>query len=205
MKPVFALPLLLLAACGSDAAKDDAHNTIVVESETIVVPQANVDAPATGNIQAADDVAKVNLAPDGLSLVLPTGSARHVTFGQPRGGALDAISAALGDPIEQGENQDCGAGMLGFAHFRGGLSLYFQEGKFVGWDLDGQDGGDFATASGVGIGSTRAQLEDSLAVTVEDSTLGVEFSAGHLSGLLSSRDKNAEITNLWAGATCIAR
>src|SRR5690349_15677373 len=122
MKPVIAaLPLLLLAACGSEQGTADSHNTIIVENEAIVVPDANIAAPATGNALATDEAGKVNLAPDGLSLVLPSGSARHVTFGTPRDAALKTIGAALGDPIEQGDNQDCGAGALGFAHFRGGL------------------------------------------------------------------------------------
>jgi hypothetical protein len=42
-------------------------------------------------------------------------------------------------------------------------------------------------------------------VTIEDSTLGIEFSAGGMSGLLSMRESSGEITNLWAGVTCIAR
>ena len=83
-----ALPLVLLAACGAEPGRDDAHNTILIENEAMVVPQANVAETVTGNTQAADEGAKVNLAPDGLSLVLPTGSARHVTFGQPRAAAL---------------------------------------------------------------------------------------------------------------------
>ena len=195
--------LALLAGCGP-TEEPDANKSIVFHgnADELVVPKA---APA--NIANAAEVAEpaVNLAPDGLSLVLPTGATRQVTFGMPRDAATRAIAAALGSPIEEGDDQECGAGALSFASFRGGLGLYFDGGKFVGWDLDGRDGGQFATAAGIGIGSTRKQLESANAIKVEDSTLGVEFGAGDLSGLLSSRDPDGEITNLWAGRRCIAR
>lgn len=197
-----ALPALaLLAGCGSEKAPK-APDSIVFHgnSEELVVPKA---APQTNVAEAAEPA--VNLAPDGLSLVLPTGATRHATFGMPRDGVTRMIAAALGGAIEEGDDQECGAGALSFASFRGGLGLYFQDNKFVGWDLDGRDGGNFATAAGVGIGSTRKQLESATAIKVADSTLGIEFSAGDLSGLLSSREPTGEVTNLWAGATCIAR
>ena len=196
--------LALLAGCGP-VEEPDANKSIVFQgnADELIVPKP---VPET-NIANMAEVAEpaVNLAPDGLGLVLPTGATRHVTFGAQRDVATRAIAAALGSPIEEGDNQECGAGALSFASFRGGLGLYFDDGKFVGWNLDGRDGGRFATAAGVGIGSTRKQLESATAVKIEDSTLGIEFSAGDLSGLLSSRDPDGEITNLWAGATCIAR
>lgn len=197
------LALALLAGCGP-TEEPDANKSIVFHgnADELVVPKAS---PA--NLANMADIAEpaVNLAPDGLSLVLPTGATRQVTFGMPRDAATRAIAAALGSPIEEGDDQECGAGALSFASFRGGLGLYFDGGKFVGWDLDGRDGGQFATAAGIGIGSTRKQLESAHAIRIADSTLGIEFSAGDLSGLLSSRDSDGEITNLWAGTTCIAR
>lgn len=198
---LLALPLLL-AGCGAEP-EPNASETIVFHgnSEELIVPAG----PA--NLVNVAEVAEpaVNLAPDGLSVVLPTGAARHATFGMPRAAATRMIAASLGNPIEEADDQECGAGALSFAHFRGGLGLYFQDGKFAGWDLDGRDGGHFATAAGIGIGSTRKQLESASVVTIAESTLGIEFSAGDLFGLLSSRDPGGEITNLWAGVTCIAR
>lgn len=200
-----ALPALaLLAGCGAQE-EPNATDSIVFHgnAEEFVVPKAAPEANLVNAAQAAEHA--VNLAPDGLSLVLPTGATRHINFSMPRDVAAKAIAAALGSPIEEGDDQECGAGALSFASFRGGLGLYFQGGKFAGWDLDGRDGGHFATAAGVGIGSTRKQLESAYKVTIEDSTLGIEFSAGGMSGLLSMREPSGEITNLWAGVTCIAR
>lgn len=201
--------LVLLAGCGDDAPApaptnitiiDDGDNEIVVPRDNSV--QANAANASDG---AAVSFPAVNLAPDGVSLVLESGSSRHATFGLARAAAMQMATAALGDPIEQGDNQECGAGPLAFANFRGGLTLYFQEGAFAGWDLDGRDGPRLTTAAGIGIGSTRAQLEAVTSATVEDTTIGIEFTAGQMSGLLSSRGPTGEITNLWAGVTCIAR
>lgn len=206
MRPPLALvALALLAGCGAPS-EPDANRSITFQgnADELILPSP---APAAANAANAVETAApaLNLAPDGLSVVLPTGAARHVTFGMPRADATRMVAAALGNPIEEGDDQECGAGALSFANFREGLGLYFQDGKFAGWDLDGREGGRFATAAGIGIGATRKQLESAHAITVEDSTLGIEFASGGMSGLLSTREPSGEITNLWAGVTCIAR
>ncbi|MDP5279099.1 hypothetical protein Q9Q95_09200 [Sphingomonas sp. DG1-23] len=194
---LLVLPLLL-AACGGPEAEPNAARTVVItgNDNELIVPVPRVAGNAIDVVEPV-----VTLAPDSLGL----GAGRRATFGMPRAAVTDMLAKMLGSPIEEGDDQECGAGALSFASFRGGLGLYFEDGKFVGWDLDGRDGAQFSTASGLGIGATRQQLDSVGPVTVEDSTLGVEFSAGGLSGLLSSRDPEGEITNLWAGATCIAR
>jgi hypothetical protein len=186
----------LLAGCGDSGPEPTATPSVVMigNENELIVPR-----PAPIENVAEVKVAAVNLAPDGLTAGMP------LRFGMARDAVMQAVTGALGQPIEQGDNQECGAGALGFASFRGGLGLYFQGGKFAGWDLDGRDGGGFVTASGIGIGSTRKALEAAHKITIEDSTLGIEFAAGGMSGLLSMRDASGEITNLWAGATCIAR
>jgi hypothetical protein len=148
----------------------------------------------------------LNLAPDELTLVSPDGNSRHITFGMAKAEATQMVAAALGNPIEQATNQECGAGALDQATFRDGLSLYFQGGKFAGWDLDGRENGKFSTANGIALGMTRKALEDSGSeVTVEESSIGQEFTIGDMSGLLSDAKPTGKITNLWAGVTCIAR
>ena len=61
------------------------------------------------------------------------------------------------------------------------------------------------TASGIGLGSTRAALESAYAARVSRSTLGMEFVAGGIAGLLASDHPAAPITHLWAGQVCLAR
>jgi hypothetical protein len=169
----------------------------------IIMPQADPGANATAN--AAAPAPALNLAPDGLTLVLEGGATRQAPFGLPRGTVLPMVAAVLGAPLDEGDNQECGAGPLAFASFAGGLGLYFQNGKFAGWDLDGREGGKFTTGAGIGIGSTLQQLRAAGPVPVADSSLGIEFHAGAISGLLSGRGPTAEVTNLWAGVNCIAR
>jgi hypothetical protein len=194
--------LALLAGCGDSTPEPGATPSVVMlgnENELIVPKPAPVENVAQVAVPA------IQLAPDGLALRQDGGDARPLRFGMARDSVTQAVGGAIGAPIEQGDNQECGAGPLSFASFRGGLGLYFQDGKFAGWDIDGGDGGGFVTAGGIGIGSTRKQLEAAQKIRVEDSTLGIEFAAGGLSGLLSMRDPSGEITNMWAGATCIAR
>jgi hypothetical protein len=60
--------------------------------------------------------------------------------------------------------------------------------------------------SGIGVGSTRAELQAAYAAAAVDSTtLGVEFTAGGLQGVLESDARTAPIVALWAGAACVAR
>ena len=42
-------------------------------------------------------------------------------------------------------------------------------------------------------------------VEVFESSLGTEFAAGDLSGILTADARDATVENLWAGATCIFR
>ena len=196
--------LVLLAGCGARQPGPDNSERLVVtgNADEIVMPAA---APSNAADDATQAQPHVNLAPDGLSLVLGDGTTRQLPFGLAQSATLEIVSKTLGAPIEQNAAQECGAGPLTVANYRGGLGLYFQEGKFAGWDLDGREDGGFTTGAGIGIGATRQALEAAGPVTVEDSTLGIEFQAGTMSGLLSSGDTKGKVTNLWAGMTCIAR
>ncbi|MDQ0249997.1 hypothetical protein J2W22_002061 [Sphingomonas kyeonggiensis] len=201
---VFAA-LGMLAACSPEPKQPVKDKARANESEIIVPPEANLEANAASAGDEAPGVG-VNLAPDELTLVLPNGASRHVRFGIAKADAVQMLGTALGHPVEQAENQDCGAGALGYAAFRDGLSLYFQDGKFAGWDLDGRENGKFATGNGIAIGMTRKALEAAAgSIDVGETSIGNEFMAGDLSGLLSSPAPDGKVTNLWAGVTCIAR
>lgn len=148
----------------------------------------------------------LSLAPDGLRLVDgDSGKTYPIDFGTPRQDALDRVMKARGAVVDQGDNDECGAGPLSYANFGGNLSLLFQEGKFAGWSIN--EGGDakVTTMDGIGLGSTRKALGSAYQITVEESTIGTEFNAGDLSGLLSGKGDDAKITDIWAGVTCIAR
>ena len=195
--------LALLAGCGEQEAPP--VNLVTVETSNdanVMVPDANAadeDAVAVNETAAAP---ALNLAPDGLSLVVASGSARHAGFGMARDVAVPMVSAALGKPTGTGRNEECGQGPMDTVDFKDGLTLFFQQGKFVGWDLDGRDKPAYTTAAGIGIGSTLKQLRDAMTVSVEESTLGHEFASGDLGGLLSAAAPDGRIEHLWAGSTC---
>lgn len=169
------------------------------ESPPEPAPSASV---AAATPPATPAPAPPGLAVDGEGLRLfdpDTGSARPIPFGTPWPQAVAAL-AFLGQPLA-GRNEECEAGPLDYARWERSLTLYGQDGKFVGWFADGSSG-TIATAAGVGPGTTRQDLEAAYAVEVFESTLGTEFTAGALSGLLDSPHPDSPVTAFWAGVSC---
>ncbi len=161
-------------------------------------------APAAGEGLALD------LDSDGLIVVMAeTGGTRPVAFGMAKAEALAMLNKAQGVAGEESVNSECGAGPLVFVEWPDGLTALFQKGRFVGWSADERGSGSLTFMNGIGIGSTRAELLAQFpGATVEESTLGVEFTidaAAASGGLLNGRDAAAKISDLWAGVTCMFR
>lgn len=172
----------------------------------------NVDAADTGNISDADrttdtrDVSQTDvrlaLDPDGLRFFdARSGSARLIPFGTSDSVVMNVLQTTEGAPQQRGENVECG---VSYATWNTGLTIVLARDRFVGWSVRG-NGGTLTTASGVGVGSTRAQLDSAHAARVFESSLGTEFTAGGLAGILESPRRDARILALWAGQVCIAR
>lgn len=154
---------------------------------------------ATELITPAADIPALSVDGEGLRLFnKQNGSARPIAFGTPRDDVIQML-AFLGKP-ETGQNGECGAGPLDFANWANGFGLFFQQGKLVGWNLN--PGGDVTTASGIGPGSSRADLEGAYAAKISETSLGTEFAAGELYGLLDGKGTSAKITYLWGGVSC---
>lgn len=148
----------------------------------------------------------VALDGEGVRIVgAPSGSTRLLPFGSPSSSATATVSQSLGDPAERATNLDCGAGPMEFVAFRGGLMLNVQQDRLVGWTVRPGSDGAPTTMSGIGLGSTRAELDAAYDADVRQTTLGTEFSAGSISGVLASDAPTARITDIWAGLSCIAR
>lgn len=188
---------LFLAACGGEPA-----NIVAEPSNAVPEPAATPPANLVAEAPVAADGPLLNLAPGALSLVDPnSGRSRELAFGLDRATVEDALALALGKPAERGSNGECGEGAMDFARMPGGLLAWFQQGKFVGWFLD-DTAAKLSTASGIGVGSTRKALTDVYDAQIAESSLGQEFTAGELSGLLSGVEATARVTAIWSGQVC---
>ncbi len=203
-RSLFTASLLLLAvACGEGKPE------LRVESPSSAAqPEAQPDSQPEGVLMRT----QMALSGEGVMLVNgETGSTRALDFGENADRVLTALTAVLGEPSARGVNGECGAGPMEIVSFTAGLSVNVQRDQFVGWSLrkvvhtSGTRPLPLTTMSGIGLGSTRADLESAYSARIARSTLGMEFIAGGLQGLLETEGKTAPITDLWAGANCVAR
>ncbi|MDP1963922.1 MAG: hypothetical protein Q8K93_17160, partial [Reyranella sp.] len=99
-----------------------------------------------------------------------------------------------------------GAGPIAFAQWPTGLNMLFQDGAFVGWSVNRDPAGKLTTLNGIGLGASRAALKAGYSdFQPQESTLGEEFTAGGLSGLLDGKGAKARVEALWAGTSCVFR
>jgi hypothetical protein len=165
-------------------------------------------SPTTGD--ADQETAALTIGGDGLILVDPgSGSTNRIDFGTPRAVVLAALEPTIGPPDQTMEgNEECGNGQAGVDTWTDAISLDFDaDDLLLSWFLRPDSG--LTTMAGIGLGSTREELEAAIVVTVEETTLGTEFSAGDgltgLAGLLDGDGPTAPITELWAGQICAFR
>ena len=218
------LALVLLCACQPAAEKRSEG-----DAGAKVDPHAGIDLPPghpavelPGDGVAAEGAASghppvVSLDGEGLRLVDPkSGATRPLGFGVPED-QLKLVAEKLKGPAETGRAEECGAGPLSYLRWDDGLTLYSLDGLFAGWSLDetgapvsapakgAKPAAKLTTISGIGIGSTRAQLLDAYDAKIEQTSLGTEFNAAGLSGILDGTGGKARVTNLWSGVNCVFR
>ncbi|WP_420455715.1 hypothetical protein [Rubrivirga sp.] len=190
------LVLLVLAGCASDP-------------EVVSAPAPDVPAPVSAPPDTADvpsGEAALALDPDGFRVVSASGSTSPLAFGIPFEDAVAALSRLRGEPASRAVSPECGAGPLDTASWDDGLTVYGQDDEFAGWALSGRSGpSTWTTMAGAGIGSTRVDLDSAYDLDVQETTLGTEFSAGGLHGILSGPETDATVTHLWAGVPCTFR
>lgn len=201
------LLLSLVAGCSPDRIADNA-NAREQKGEMLAPPasiKTNVSGPTNDIISVSSSPPRLAVEGEGLRWFLqPSGSARAIPFGRPQVEVMASLEGVRGR-ADKGVNQDCGAGPVQYATWRDGLSLVFQDSRFVGWSINSRAADLIATAAGVGPGTTRAELESAYNATVSKTSLGYEFSAGDLHGVLSGAAPEALVTDMWAGVSCIAR
>lgn len=141
------------------------------------------------------------LRPDPNGLAIP-GSAQRIDFGRAEAGTVEAVTKLLGaPPLGRSVNSECGAGPTTIVKY-GPIDLLFLDGAFRGWVTD-----DIRTAAANGLspGVTRTQLEGGGYGPFRATSLGVEFEAGGVFGLLPDNDANTPVQLLWAGTSCFFR
>lgn len=190
---------ILLAACGSEPSNDAAAGSSADSAAAAPVSTADTASAAAPNQSGTSVV----LAPDGLTLT-GAGAPKRIAFGGAQAGVLADVGAALGQPTEQGAQEECPGGPLYQALYAAGLQLSFQEDAFVGWAA--REGSTFRTAQGIGPGSTVGELKAAFpAATVQESSLGHEFAAGELYGVVTAPSDAGKVEMMFAGTNCIFR
>jgi hypothetical protein len=197
-RTAFALAAALLAVAACDRNATPAP----------VEPAAPASTPAAAAEEEAGPIVSTGglaIEGEGLRLFSPSGSAREIPFGSPQETTIGVVVGFYGaqEAPEVTTNAECGAGPTQFATFSNGLQLLFQNDQFQGWFVDKAG---VTTVDGMGVGSTRASIEDSRTIEMqEDSTLGAEFSSGDLGGFLTDATPQGAVTGLYAGLTCFFR
>ncbi len=198
-----ALCLLLLA--GLAGCRRAEPPPVSAPSVPAAAGKSHAAGVAAVQVIAPAEAAASSLALDAEGLRLfnsVSGASRLIPFGTVKPDALRAIDAAQKSPRHAaGFNEECRAGYVAWSN---GLTVWFDGERFVGWAATAGAAGP-ATAAGLKVGSSRAELDSAYAAGIGKSTLGVEFSAGGLAGLLDSGRPDARVSHLWAGVACIAR
>jgi hypothetical protein len=185
--------LLATAACTRTPDAADVNGTD---------PTPDAVAPVPGE-QVEDTESLLALSGEGLQLVGDqTGSTATLEFGSEMNLVADAVTSILGQPLESGDNDECGSGPQTITQWPRGLVLHAADGEFIGWSSRSGTDETLTTMAGVGVGSTRSELESAYTVEVFESTLGTEFSTGNLFGILNSTAPDAVVEYLWAGTVC---
>ena len=214
-----ALLALVVAGCGSPTTTESSAPPSVPAAPTVGLteapppdappapkapqtPEATATAPAE---DAAGDVAVI-LRSDGLGFAVDADSVRQLPFERTdQQTAATALERALGTPTAQESGLECGPGPLDSLAWDG-FSVYFLDGAFAGWYLSEPAPTLLTTAEGVGLGTTLDDLNAAYGdVSVQDSTIGIEWAGGGLSGILSEDTAAGAVEVIWAGANCIAR
>lgn len=207
-----SLALVVIVVACTERAPVPA-DTSVGGARSVVPALEPARSDATLATRAADPGAALALDGEGLRIIrAPSGATRLVSFGDDRAAVIAIIDRVIGGPPPTlADNLDCPATVATWSG--SGLQLWFTAdaaARFVGWSLGGPAPTDstaprFTTMSGIGLGSTRAALDSVYVATIARSSLGVEFNAGGLAGLLASAQASAPVRNMWAGQVCLAR
>ncbi|MFC5282107.1 hypothetical protein [Pedobacter alpinus] len=208
------LSLLFLLGIAFNACVDSnlKQSTSATEKDSISgleIDSAKIDSTKT--VKSEEIEYALALSENAIKIVnANNGSTSDITLGMPFEQVVNSVSKVLNSSPNININSECGAGPLKFASFNNGLSLLFQEKNaewlFAGWAANQiqKPISKLSTMAGVGIGSTRKEMESAYVITVSKTSLGNEFATkgGNLFGIFNGPSQDAKITNLWSGLSC---
>ena len=144
----------------------------------------------------------VTLSPTGLSVTtLESTNATELSFGDSMTDVSTTLEAVLGESVGRIEDTECG---LLLNAWEDNLMTVEKDNQFVGWAVQRSDSGStYTTADGLGIGSTRKQLEaiSELESKKEGDHSEFETANGYKGGL-NGGTPDAVIYTFSAGESC---
>ncbi len=197
----------------TDGSVDTTASTDTSASDGTTSSPSTASTASTTNPPGPDQDTVLAVSGEGLVVVdADTGSTTMIPFGRDRQSVIATVTMVLGQsPTESAGNPECGNGQATVAEWPEVISLDFdQDDALISWVL--RPDSTVTDLAGNGLGTTRQQLESTLVISVEETSLGTEFSTGDnagdtngLSGLLSGPEADDVTTDLWAGAVCAFR
>lgn len=214
--PALTLVAICLYSCQTKTNTLKNNDSILIDNlEDTVQSSQKIASASSRDSTRADLLSKqfLVLISNGIQIVNEqNGSSREISFGIDLNQMIEIVSKVLEmKPRSLGINQECGAGPLQMASWNNGLTLVFQQKnsqinwQFAGWYMGDSPGSaiKLTTMAGIGIGSSRAEMESAYVVEVNKTTLGHEFSTSSgLYGIFDGSGKDANITSLWSGVSC---
>ena len=218
---IIALSTLIFSCQNSTEKNQTTQNAVVIQNPTDKKSDSTQEKIIRNEISVDTGIKikstyHISLTSNALQLVnSQTGSTTEVNFGKPLDEMVETINKVLQSKVSSiAINSECGAGPLKIAVWKNGLNLIFKEQKsnkewqFVGWYLGKPSGNiqTLKTMAGIGIGSTLQEMESAYVIKVTKTSLGNEFSTSSgLYGIFNGPGKDAKITDMWSGLTCIFR
>jgi hypothetical protein len=213
-------------ACGrgtAATATGGQHAPTTATTSTTIPTTTTTEAPTTTTTvtppaPAPGDEIGDSLTVHGAFTPAPPGLVRlradglgTLAFGTDEDDAVRSLTAQLGSP-HRGPTRTEVCGNVTMAEWEsGGITAYFNKGRFQGWEA--VRGGNTVTAEGIGVGSTvravRAAYGDRLE-WLHDENLDNEFAIDRhgrrsfVGGLTDGDDDGSRVKRLWAGYTCAA-
>ncbi|MEA3078342.1 MAG: hypothetical protein QOF60_3250 [Actinomycetota bacterium] len=217
-----AVVALALGGCTKDTGGAVGDGSSVSSSSSSSTPSSSSSTPSSASIATVPGStisttagpgagAPVAVAADGLEITSGSKTSRFTYSGKASVRTVkDGLRPYLGDPFKE-TDADCDAGKLHWVRWKA-IDVYFSDGQLAGWGLPFDGTPALKTAGGIGIGSSRPEIQRAFPnVTVEESTLGTEwFATGTapdtgLSGIFASDAPDARNEAMWSGRTCLAR